>query len=31
MSFSVSIEYNNLQYSGTNIFSIFAQPKIYLI
>ncbi|MEC8265830.1 MAG: NAD(P)-binding protein [Pseudomonadota bacterium] len=27
MSFSVSIEYNNLQYSGTNIFSIFAQPK----
>ena len=27
MSFSVSITHNNLQYSGTNFFSIFAQPK----
>ena len=27
MSFSVSITHNNLQYSGTNLFSIFAQPK----
>ena len=27
MSFSVSITHINLQYSGTNLFSIFAQPK----
>ena len=27
MSFSVSIAHNNLQYSGTKSFSIFAQPK----
>ena len=27
MSFSVSIAHNNLEYSGTNFFSIFAQSK----
>ena len=27
MSFSVSIAHNNIEYSGTNLFSIFAQSK----